>query len=566
MRPLGADLIATGGKIITVDRAFGVAQAIAVKDGRILHVGRDDEVKVLADAHTRVIDLAGRAVMPGLIDGHAHMDREGLKSVFPSLAGARSIDDILVRIAALAAQAKPGEWIVTMPVGDPPSYFDVPNNLRERRFPDRHDLDRAAPDNPVYIRAIWGFWRHSLPLVSIANSRALALAGIGRTTAPPCPSVEIAKDDRGEPTGVLIEHTYMPIVELTLMRASGRFGHDDRVAALGRSMQAYHAFGTTSIFEEHGIAGEVLGAYKALWQSGALTMRANLVFSPAWTAVAASPLPQLMANWGAWLGGTGMGDDRLRMGGLYVLSESEDEGPRSPRENAIRATASPYTGWAGFNYDAGLPRERLRDVMIEAARNDIRCVGLTADLIDLYEEVDRIVPIAGKRWVLGHISVLTPDQIERIRALGLVVTTHTNRYIWRTGAHMLEEVGAARAGTISPLQSLRQAGIRFGLGTDNVPVSLFYPVWESIARRDRRSGQVIAPDERLTREEALRAVTIDAAYVTFDEDRKGSLESGKLADFVVLDADPLTVEEDAVKDIAAELTVVGGDIVFERRD
>jgi len=350
------------------------------------------------------------------------------------------------------------------------------------------------------------------------------------------------------------------------MRASGRFSHDDRVAALGRSMQAYHAFGTTSVFEEHGIAGEVLGAYKALWQRGALTMRANLVFSPAWTAVAAAPLPQLMANWGAWLGGTGMGDDRLRMGGLYVLSESEDEGPRSPQENALRASASPYTGWAGFNYDAGLPRERLRDVMIEAARNDIRCVGLTADLIDLYEAVDRVHPIAGKRWVLGHISVLTPDQIARIRALGLVVTTHTNRYIWRTGARMLEEVGAANAGTISPLQSLRRAGIRFGLGTDNVPVSLFYPVWESIARRDRRSGRVIAPEERLTREEALRAVTIDAAYVTFDEDRKGSLEPGKLADFVVLDADPLTVEEDAIKDIAAELTVVGGEIVFERRD
>jgi predicted amidohydrolase YtcJ len=566
MRPLGADLIATGGKIITVDRGFSIVHAIAVKDGRIIYVGSDDEARALADAHTRVIELAGRAVIPGLIDGHAHMDREGLKTVFPSLAGARSIDDILERIAALAAGANPGEWIVTMPVGDPPSYFDVPNNIREGRFPDRHELDRVAPDNPVYIRAIWGFWRHSLPLVSIANTRALALAGIGRNTEPPCPSVEIVKDERGEPTGALIEHTYMPIVELTMMRASSEFTHDHRVAALRRSMQAYHAFGTTSIFEEHGIAGEVLRAYKALRQSGALTMRANLVFSPAWTSVAKSPLPQLMANWGAWLGGTGMGDDRLRMGGLYVLSETEAEGPRSPRENAIRATASPYTGWAGFNYDAGLPRERLRDVMIEAARNDIRCIGLTADLIDLYEEVNRVHPIAEKRWVLGHISVLTPDQIKRIRDLGLVVTTHTNRYIWRTGARMLEELGAAHAGSISPLQSLRQEGVPFGLGTDNVPISLFYPIWESVARRDRSTDQVIAPEERLTREEALRAATIDGAYLTFDEDRKGSLEPGKLADFVVLDADPLTVEEGAIKNIAADLTVVGGEIVFERRN
>jgi hypothetical protein len=294
-------------------------------------------------------------------------------------------------------------------------------------------------------------------------------------------------------------------------------------------------------------------------------MRANLVFSPSWSALGSVPLSGLMANWASWMGGAGIGDHRLRVGGLYVLSESEDEGPRSPVENALRAAAGPYTGWAGFNYDSGLPRARLREVMIEAARNGIRCVGLTPDLIDLYEEVDRIHPIADKRWVLGHISILEPDQIKRIRDLGLVVTTHTNRNIWRTGAKLMAELGRDRAHQISPLKSLNRAGIRFGLGTDNVPVSLFYPIWEAVARRDRPTGQVIAPEERLSREEALRAATIDGAYLTLEEDVKGSLERGKLADFAVLSADPLTVEEDAIKDIAAALTVVGGEIVHERQ-
>src|SRR5207253_1806683 len=184
---------------------------------------------------------AGRAVMPGLIDAHAHMDREGLKSICPSLAGARSIDDVLQRIEALARGSAPGTWIVTMPLGDPPYYSDVPKNLAEGRFPTRWELDRVAPRNPVYIRAIWGYWRHTLPLVSIANSEALRRAGITRETVPPWEGVTIEKDPRGEPTGVFVEETPVPLVELSLMATAPRFSHAERVRALRDSMRIYNA-------------------------------------------------------------------------------------------------------------------------------------------------------------------------------------------------------------------------------------------------------------------------------------------------------------------------------------
>src|SRR5262245_58591880 len=164
---------------------------------------------------TRIIDLKGKAVIPGLIDGHAHMDREGLKGVYPSLAGLHSIRDIQGRIADLAQRAKPGEWIVTMPIGDPPYFWDVPESLAEKRCHTLRYLDEAAPSSSVSLRSIWAFWGHTLPLVSCASSDAVRRAGITRNTQSPVESLRIEKDASGEPTGVIMEWEYQPVAELT---------------------------------------------------------------------------------------------------------------------------------------------------------------------------------------------------------------------------------------------------------------------------------------------------------------------------------------------------------------
>jgi predicted amidohydrolase YtcJ len=560
---LGPDLILFNGKVITIDDRFSIADSIAVKGDRIIGVGAGDEFRHNADDHTRLIDAGGSAVIPGLIDAHAHMDREGLKDVCPSLEGARSIEDILEIIDALVSEAEPGAWIVTMPIGEPPSYFDVPGNLREKRFPTRQDLDRVSPDNPVYIRPIWGFWRHSLPLVSIANSKALELAGITRNTVAPCDSIEIQNDpSTGEPNGVFIENTYMPVVEFSLMRVSGGFTHGDRVNGLHRAMQVYHSFGTTSIFEEHGVAGELLNAYKTVHEQGKLTMRSHLVFSPSWGSIGDATRGELLESWAAWLGGRGMGDSFLRMAGIYTLVESA--GGNSPAaEIAVRAKARPYTGWAGFNYDAALSPEELKKFMIEAARADIRVIS-TGRMLEVFEEVNKVVSIEGKRWVQGHISILTEADVKLARDLGLATSTHTNRNIYRTGSLLRDRIGVEREDDISPLQRMKEYGVPFALATDNAPASMFHPIWQAVARVDRATNEVIAPSQKLSREDALRAATIEGAYLTFEENEKGSIETGKLADFAVLSDDPLTVPEDEIKDIVANVTVVGGRVVYER--
>ena len=553
-----ADFILKNAKVITVDADFSIAQAIAIAGERIVAVGEDAAMATHAAAATRIIDLKGKSVIPGLIDGHAHMDREGLKSIYPSLGPVRSIQDVQDRIADLARKTKPGDWIVTMPIGDPPYYFNVPEVLAEKRWPRRQDLDAAAPNNPVFIRSIWGFWRHTLPLVSCANTEALKRAGITRDTVSPVDVLTIEKDANGDPTGVFIEREMQPIAELIWFRQAAGFTRADRARAMPMSAAAYHAFGTTSVFEEHGVANELLRAYKDAYRDGSLTMRSALVFSPNWKAVGGAPLGPLIEAWGGWLGEPALGDDWLKMAGLIV-------GIGSNPADVVRATASPYTGWAGFNYDFFLPRPKAKEVLLLLAANDIRAVslaGTSPGMLDLFEEVDREIPLNGRRWVLGHISVLTPRDIERIARMGIVLTTHTNSNIYKQGHLWQQRLPKERHREITPMRDLLDAGVTVALATDNVPVSMFWPIWQAVAR-EGLAKERIAPEQAITRAEALRCSTASGAYLTFDEGKKGSLEPGKLADLAVLTADPLTVDEAGLRDVSATMTMVGGKLVHE---
>ena len=232
----------------------------------------------------------------------------------------------------------------------------------------------------------------------------------------------------------------------------------------------------------------------------------------------------------------------------------------------MRASAKPYTGWAGFHYDQQLPEDTFIEAMVTAARHDIRIVTLPQIMLPYIERAARAEPrIRDRRWVLSHIGVMDDATIARVRDLGLVVSANTNRYLHRNAAQFLREVGESRANDISPLRRLKDADIVCSLATDNMPASLFYPVWEAVARKDRTTGDIVGADERLTRQDALRAATINGAHLSMSERDKGSIEVGKLADFVVLPQDPLTCAEDDIKGLTADITVVGGRIAFQRQ-
>ncbi len=553
-----ADIAITNGKVVTLDRDDRIVSGIAIAGGSIIAVGTDTDIEAVCGPSTRRIDARRRLVVPGLIDGHAHMDREGLKERLPSLAGCASIDDILQRIAQLARDQPAGSWIVTMPIGEPPFYEGVPGNLKEQRFPTRRDIDRVAPDHPVYIRPIWGHWRNTLPLVSIANSRALELAGITRQTMPPAPSIQIDRElDSGEPSGILYEFTYKPLVEKTLMSLIPRFTLDDRIAGLRRSMEIYNGFGTTSVFEGHGIAGEVLAAYQALRAEGPLAVRASLMFSPAWPNTDRDAVVDLLGDWGRWLAGRGLGDGHLRMAGLYAESDYSEE-------NRLRALCGPYTGWAGFNFDAALPEDIMVEMMVEAARAGIRVGSFSPNILELYEKVNAQAPIVDQRWLIEHIGIFDRDEVKRIRDLGLVLQAYTSKYIWQEGEQHRSTLGEDNAGQVVPMRDLLDAGVHVSLATDNVPPTMLVPIWHVIARKTEGGLDRLGPGQALSRMEALACASREGAWLSFEEDLKGTLEAGKAGDLAILSDDLLTVDEDQIADIVSDLTITGGRVVFER--
>lgn len=551
-----ADRVWRGGHVLTL--AGRSAQAVASVGADIVAVGSDADVAPWIGERTQVTELRGRTLMPGLIDGHAHADREGLKGLLPSLAGCTSVAEVVERVRTAARQAPPGRWVVTMPLGDPPEYRSGPDLYAEGRLPDRHDLDAATREHPVLVRCAWGYWPGALPTVSVANSAALRLAGIDRGTVSPSPRLEIERDAQGEPTGRFFEHAFQPLAEFTLFRAAPQFTADDRLRTLEASMRAYNAVGTTGVFEGHGVAGEVIDAWRRTRAAGRSTLRAQLMVSPAFGSASLADVTQWVLREARRLRADPQGDDWLRLQGLFA------EPAVDPQEARLRAACAPQTGWAGFHYDAGLPPEQLRALLEAAAREGLRVCVIQTAMADLLLEVARTAPIAGLRWVVAHPATLDARQIAGIADHGIVVTTLTNAYIWRSASAVRDRIGAERENEICPLRSLLDAGVKVALASDNVPVSLWPCVWQACERIDRRTRQVIAPAQRIAREEALACATVHGAWLCGDEDRRGTLQAGKLADMIVLPDNPLTVPAGQLAALAPDETIVGGATVFAR--
>jgi len=546
------DLILRNADVITFDPERPRARALAVKGERIVAVGDD----FAAGPGTRVLDAGGATVIPGFNDVHAHMEREGLKQQRPSLAAARSVADVLQVVRDTAARLPRGAWVVTMPVGSPPHYFDGLSQLAEGRLPTRAELDAAAPDHPVYIPGLFGNWGLP-PGYSVLNTRALQLNGITRDSAPRCGGIEIVRDGAGEPTGEIIERNTRPAVEFDLLPAVPRFGFEDRLAGLRLSMQLYNAVGTTSIYEGHGAAPETIGLYRQLWEEGALTVRAGLVVSPSWSTVAEAKLA--MRDWLAYARGKGLGDPWLRISGVHIAYGGD------PVVAAVARASLPDTGWSGFVEQAVSPSD-FREACFLAAEHDLRLHTIVSDklheVVPVLEAVNAKHPLAGRRWVIEHVARARLEDLRALKRLGIWVTTIPTYFLWKGGHAYLDEPDGGEA--VVPHRAMLDLGLPLSIATDNIPYDPFFTLWVTAARQERRTGRVIGPDQRLDAMTALRLFTVEGASLTFDEGWKGPLRPGFAADLAVLSANPATVPVDGLKYLRCLATVVGGRVVFER--
>ena len=552
-----ADLLLENGVVITLDRASRIAEAVAVRNGRILAVGPSAALSRDTSPTTRRIDLRGRTVMPGFCDAHPHVDREGLKALggLP-ISGLRSIAEIIEAVREAARTVQPGEWIVLMPLGSPPhNYLSRPEELTEGRFPNRYDLDAVAPDNPVYIRAVWGWWSHR-PFPSVANSLALARSGITHDTSAPH-NVEIVRDARGEPTGLFLERNYTPILEYTLFRGLPRFTQQDRVESIRLGVQAYSKAGTTAAFEGHGLTPAIIRAYREVQARGEMTLRMHTPLSVPSTVFDDGRLADLFYHYAGMASGRGSGDDTLRFEGIHL------GGTADTRVAAMVASGYPYEQWAGHFYQA-MDHARFVKLGLEAARLGLRinCM-VSRDLeyaLSGYEAIDREVRIRDRRWVVVHVNEATPAQLRRMKQLGVIATVVPGFLYMAGDRYGLDALGERGV----PIRDLLDYGIPVALGTDGMPPSMLWTMWEALARWNADSNSRLG-ESRLTREEALRMAVQTGHLLTWSEHRRGSLEVGKQADLVVLGGNPLTCPEDEIKDLPVDLTIVGGRIVHERQ-
>ncbi len=554
---LEPDFVFHRGQVITLDSRSTVAEACAVRAGQITHVGRTGDLVAAAGSQTRLIDLAGRSLLPGFFDAHAHMDREGLKrrGGIP-IAGLWSVAQIVAVVREAAKRSRPGDWIVLMPMGDPPhNYVHRPEQLREGRFPNRRDLDEAAPDNPVYIRAVWGWWSLK-PFPSVANSMALRMAGITRQTQAPY-KVQILKDSSGEPTGIFLEENYAPVLEYTLFRILPRFNRDDRLESVRFGAQAYIEAGTTTAYEGHGLTPELIRAYRDVNERGELPIRVHAPFSLPTASVDDERAADLLYHYAAVASGRGLTDGFLTVEGLNL-------GSADPQVAKLIGPGYPYEQWAGHFYQA-LPPPRVIRIGVEAARRGLRvnmAVSFAVNLeyvLSAYEAINREVSIVGLRWVIMHVVHATPEQMDRIRALGAIVTISPNYMFLFSDRFGIDKLGDEGI----PLRRFLDAGVPVALETDGVPYPMLFAVWEALARWDEIAQRRRGPSG-LTRDQVLRLACQSGYYITWNEERQGSIEPGKDADLIVLADNPLICEEDRLKDIPVDFTMVAGRFVWER--
>jgi len=533
-----ADLVLLGGKVVTVDSLKPEAQAIAVKDGRVLAVGSDDEVRAYVGRDTRVIDLAGHLAIPGLIEGHAHFMGVGRAGMQLNLMGVKNFDEIVAMVKDAVARAEPGQLITGR--GWHQEKWDRTPEPNVEGLPYHDALDAVSPDNPVILT-------HASGHAVMANARAMEMSGIDRNTPDP-PGGEIVRDPRGNPIGVFRE------TASGLLAPARRSAKpiDPRKVALAAQEEVFRK-GLTS-FQDAGEGFRTVDLFKSMIDDGSLKVRL-------WVMLRA-PNDSLAKYLDAYRT-LGYGNDHLT---VRAIKQYMDGALGSHGAWLLE----PYTDLPSSSGLNTTPLDEIRETARLAVAHDYQlCVHAIGDranreTLNIFEAAYKSADHDDLRWRVEHAQHLNAADIPRFGKLGVIASMQAV-HATSDGPWVEERLGAKRAEEGAYVwQKLMKSGAVVTNGTD-APVEDVNPIASYYAAVSRRmnNGKVFYPDQRMSRMEALRSYTINNAYAAFEEDLKGSLAPGKLGDVTVLSKDILTVPEDEIPDTKVLYTIVGGEVVYD---
>ncbi len=555
-RAQDADLILHNGKVVIVDAAFSVRQALAVRGGTIVRVGTNADVLAARGPNTTVIDLGGKMVLPGLIDSHVHATGAAMTEFDHPIPDMETVQDVLDYVAARAKVVPEESWIQVRQV--------FITRLREQRYPTRAELDRAAPKHPVAFT--------TGPDASV-NTLALKLSGIDKDFRVADGGAGYAEKDpaTGEPTGILRNCTrYLKIQ--TAEREPTEADYAERLLAL---FHDYNSVGLTGVIDRNA-SPAMLDRFRRLHDRGALTLRVAASHAIGTNAPAEKVIADIRK---AAAHPLRRGDPMLRIVGIKTfLDGGMLTGSAYMREpwgvSRIYAISDPQ--YRGLLF---IPKDRLVQFVRAAAESGLQFTahavgdGAVHTLLEAYDEVGKTTPIRQTRPCLTHSNFMSREAIETCARLGVVVDVQP-AWLYLDTRTLADQFGYDRLRYFQPLRSLFAAGVVAGGGSDHMqkvgsfrsvnPYNPFLGMQTAVTRRAKGYDRPLHPEEALSREDAVRLYTINNARLMFLEDQVGSLEPGKFADFVVLDRDVLTCPADAIKDTQCLRTYLGGKLVYER--
>src|SRR5882762_10576952 len=534
-----ADLVLRNGNIYTVNDRRPAAEAVAVKSERIIFVGSNGDVQKYVGKNTHVVDLKGATVVPGMTDAHHHLEGVGFREMTLNLEGVNSLEEFLAKVKARVDQTKAGEWVT--------GRGWIETFWRPPVFPTRWDLDKVAPVNPVVLTRADG---HGI----VVNSAALKLAGIDKNTPSPFGG-EISKDKSGEPNGMLLDAAqglvrhYIPATTAT---------DEERAIVLGVNRDV--SLGWTQV-QNPGGSYEEIDLYKKLYAAGQIKLRIYKAVS------APGAEAERLFHDGPIIGAYG---NRLTVRTIKLYAD----GSLGSRSAALLAPHSDKPDTSGF---LTIKQETLQPILQEALRKGIQAqthaIGDLGNrfIIDEYEKAMKAVPkeqwqIKSPRWRVEHSQIVNPVDIPRFAKLGIIPSMQASHAIG--DLHFApSRLGIARLAGAYAWQSFIKSGSIVPGGSD-APVERGEPMIEfyaAVARKDLKgfSGEGWHPEEAVSREQALKMLTIWPAYAAFEENLRGAIEVGKLADLTVLSADIMKIPEMDILKTHCLMTVIGGEIAYQ---